>query len=123
MTSRTAILEQAAKIVSGQREQDYGRPENNFGLIARLWNTYLGPIWQTDDPMIYEEDVAIMMCLMKIARLSSGRYHPDNFVDLAGYAALAGELASLKQEELESMAERLRIQAEHPEKNGGVDWA
>ena len=36
----------------------------------------------------------MMMAMVKIARIKSGRYHEDNFIDLAGYAACAGEIAS-----------------------------
>lgn len=35
----------------------------------------------------------MMMAMLKIARIKSGRYHEDNFIDLAGYAACAGEIA------------------------------
>lgn len=31
---RKEILDTAIKCVCGEREQDYGTPENNFGLIA-----------------------------------------------------------------------------------------
>ena len=36
--NRKEILEAAAKCVCGDREQDYGSPENNFAIIARLWS-------------------------------------------------------------------------------------
>ena len=35
---RDEILESAKVCVCGEREQDYGSPENSFGLIARLWD-------------------------------------------------------------------------------------
>ena len=38
-------------------------------------------------------DVAILMALLKIARVRSGRYKADNYIDLAGYAACAAEIA------------------------------
>lgn len=34
---RAEILEQARKCVCGEREREYGRPENNFALIGKLW--------------------------------------------------------------------------------------
>lgn len=34
--NRKEILEAAAKCVCGDREQDYGSPENNFQTIAKL---------------------------------------------------------------------------------------
>jgi hypothetical protein len=37
--------------------------------------------------------VGLMMAMVKMARAKSNKSHADNFVDLAGYAACAGELA------------------------------
>ena len=84
--TREDILSAALKCVSGDREQDYGSPENNFSRIAMLWNAYLG----TD--RIHSWDVAALLALLKIARIGSGHAKEDNWVDLAGYAACGGEL-------------------------------
>ena len=43
-TMREEILRSAAKMVTGERQDDYGTPENNFGRIANLWNSYLGQL-------------------------------------------------------------------------------
>ncbi len=87
--TRVKILETACACVCGQREQDYGRPEDNFGVIADLWRAYTG----------YEftkVDVAVMMILLKAARVKTGQAEltMDSFVDIAGYAACAGEVAT-----------------------------
>lgn len=37
---------------------------------------------------------AVMMALLKIARIKTGKHKDDNFVDLAGYAACACEMGS-----------------------------
>jgi hypothetical protein len=84
--SRAEILDKAKECVCGQREQDYGSPENNFGLIGALWSTYLGML-------VTAADVAMMMALFKIARIKTGTGTADSFVDLAGYAACGGEVA------------------------------
>ena len=39
-------------------------------------------------------DVAMMMALLKVARIKSGGGTVDSFVDLAGYAACGGELVT-----------------------------
>lgn len=85
--TRKQVLRRAEECVCGQREIDYGKPENNFDTIARLWSAYL-----KDKHYILPQDVAIMMCLLKIARIKAGGTD-DSYVDLAGYAACAGELA------------------------------
>jgi hypothetical protein len=44
-------------------------------------------------------DVAIMMALLKIARTQTGVYNRDDYVDAAGYIALAHRLAAAGNEE------------------------
>lgn len=83
--TRDDILRRAAECVSGQREQDYGKPEDNFATIAELWTAYAGYPFEA-------VDVAMMMALLKIARISGGHGSEDSFVDLAGYAACGGEI-------------------------------
>ena len=85
-TTRAEILDAAKKIVTGDREKQYGRPEDNFAVIAEFWTTYIGH-------PISSEDVAIMMALLKIARIRSGNYKTDSFVDGVGYLSLAAEIA------------------------------
>ena len=88
--NRKEILETAMKCVLGGREQDYGTPENNFRTVANMWSDYLSA---KKEPMDIEpKDVAAMLALLKIARISTGKIKEDNWVDLAGYAACGGEL-------------------------------
>ena len=84
---RAEILDNARACVCGGREMDYGTPEDNFARIAALWEAYTGHKYS---PM----DVAVMMGLLKIARIKTGNGITDSFIDLAGYAACAGELAT-----------------------------
>lgn len=85
-TTRAEILDAAKKIVTGDRDKQYGKPEDNFAVIAEFWTTYIGH-------PISSEDVAIMMALLKIARIRSGNYKTDSFVDGVGYLSLAAEIA------------------------------
>lgn len=85
--TREQILEKAKDCVCGQRQLEYGTPEDNFGLIARLWSDYTGA-------QITSTDVAMMMALLKIARIKHGNAVEDSYVDLAGYAACGGELVT-----------------------------
>jgi hypothetical protein len=88
---RDEILDTAKACVCGEREQDYGTPERNFGVIAEYWNAYLSAVL-SHRVTICEADVAVMMCLFKIGRITTGVGTLDSFVDLAGYAACAGEI-------------------------------
>ena len=91
---RRECLKKAADCVTGQRVEDYGTPENNFRTIARMWTAYLH-----ENVIISQVDVAMMMAMLKIARISSGGANMDSFVDLAGYAACAAEIESLQRVE------------------------
>lgn len=62
--NRSEILECAKRCVCGEREQDYGSPENNFALIAHLWTSYQRGIGITIE-RIAAKDVAAMMILLK----------------------------------------------------------
>lgn len=95
--TRKEILEKAAECVCGQRDIDYGTPENSFSLIAELWNSYLNSSFKGRSfHIITGKDVSIMMALLKIARIANSD-NIDSFVDLAGYAACAGEIASQEE--------------------------
>ena len=85
--TRKECLEQAAKCVLKDRNNEYGGPEDNFGRIALLWTDYLGV-------KLDAVDVAMMMALLKIARVRNNKVYWDGFCDLAGYAACGAELAS-----------------------------
>lgn len=85
------ILRNAADIVSGARQVLHGPARSDFTKIATLWNAYQGarPAGPLNDV-----DVAIMMVLLKVARSQSGAHNPDDYLDMCGYAAIAGELAA-----------------------------
>lgn len=91
--TRADILHAAEKCVCGQREQDYGTPEDNFETIAELWETYLRRACVDEAGGVYIDanDVAIMMALLKIARIAAGGGKADSWIDLAGYAACGAE--------------------------------
>lgn len=96
--NRLECLHAATKCVCGQREQDYGKPEDNFGTIGILWSTYLRAAHPDLAAVmgvnrIDAKDVSVMMALLKIARIATGSTE-DSFVDLAGYAACAAEIAT-----------------------------
>lgn len=88
--TRSECLDTAKNCVIGKREQDYGSPEDNFFRIAELWNAYY------DRNLFSPTDVAMMMALLKIARIRTGQGTEDCYVDLAGYAACGCEIATKK---------------------------
>lgn len=92
--TREEILAAAKQCVCGDRDQDYGSPEKSFDMIAELWKSYIREkcIGPDRDVCITGADVGAMMCLFKLARISTGHRKADNWIDLAGYAACGGEL-------------------------------
>ena len=82
----------AAGLVSGDRAAQHGDKLENHRDIAALWNAYLG--WRLPEgATLTPQDVALMMALLKIARTKAGGHNADDYVDLAGYAGVAGEIA------------------------------
>lgn len=85
-STRAHILDTAKQYVTQDRQNTHGKPEDTFGLIADLWGAYLGRA-------VAPVEVCAMMALLKIARSADNPTNADNWIDLAGYAACAGELA------------------------------
>lgn len=90
--ARKRILEEAIVITSADRNRDYGDPEDNFRMISDLWSTYLGNV------RIEPHDVAAMMILMKVARITTSPSKSDHWVDVAGYAGCGGGIVVDAQE-------------------------
>lgn len=84
----TNILQEAIDLVGGDRASNYGNMFENHQNIAKLWNGYLHNI-----KIVSPEDVANMMELLKIARRKTGAFNDDDYIDGAGYAAVAHECA------------------------------
>lgn len=94
--TRAEILDEAKRIITQDRQDSYGNPEDSFGVIADFWTTYLkgkGKLSAGIDRL----DVSMMMELLKIARETTG-HKMDNLIDMAGYAACAGEIAAALDE-------------------------
>ena len=83
---RVEALREAARIISGDRDVQYGGPEENFDRIAKIWSVILGT-------SVTSEDVAMMMIGLKVARYASkSGFQPDTWVDVAGYAGCGYEI-------------------------------
>lgn len=75
-----SILQEADKIVHGQRQWAYDHPLDNFTKIGEFWGTIL------EREAIPPETVGLMCIAIKMAR-QMHRPKRDNMVDAAGYAA------------------------------------
>lgn len=84
------ILQSATDTIR-QRGLTYGHPANNLQHTAMLLSAYL----QTP---IHDYQVAGILVLVKLARTNESAQHIDNWIDLASYAAIAGQLATEEDE-------------------------
>lgn len=92
--NRKAILEDAIQVICNDRQSSYGEPEDNFQRVAIEWANILGE--KLKEPLS-AYDVGLMMAGLKLVRASGGNpFKRDNLVDLAGYAACAGEIGARK---------------------------
>ena len=87
------IAAMAADLVSGDRDRVHGAKGKNFADIAAFWTTYLQRRFPGFTGVLDGTDAALMGDLLKTARTVSGKHNPDDYVDKAGYAACAGEIA------------------------------
>lgn len=84
--TRAGILAEATRITTADRNAQYGEPEDLFARIAAYWTHHLGqPVTATD--------VAVMMTLLKIARIEANPGHADSWIDAVGYLACGAETA------------------------------
>lgn len=85
-----SILDKAKALITSERSNAYGPPEENLETIGIIWGAllnrhlstsvagHIGPI----DPRL----VAVMMAGLKLSRLACNLNHEDSIIDLAGYA-------------------------------------
>ena len=111
--TRFDLLDTAGEIVGGHRVTDYGEPEDNFGVIARLWSAYLG----ID---ISDVDVSMLMVLFKAGRIKSGTATEDSFVDICGYAACGGEIAERDRKDNDTVPKSVIPAADIPIIDRGI---
>lgn len=101
------ILQQAEKLIYGDRNKTYSHPNENFENIANLFNAYFEAISRRPGVMetttfnhdavnpphnikgrfkINRIDIAFLNILQKVARGATNQQHEDTVIDIAGYA-------------------------------------
>jgi hypothetical protein len=81
-SSTESICLEADRLVSGDRQRDYGHPLDGFNKTAAIWTAILGE--KLVSPITAEE-VSLLMVGIKVAR-ETNTPKRDNRVDIAGYA-------------------------------------
>jgi hypothetical protein len=79
------VLAEAARAVAGKGTQ-HGDTRKQMQHTAALWSAYL-------DFPISAVDVPNLLALLKMSRARIGNpYHPDHYIDGAGYITIAAKL-------------------------------
>lgn len=97
MTYATNTLKAAHVAVTGDRNASYGNPLDDFTTQAQMFSAYLT---RTNNRRVdvTPSDIAALMILVKVAR-QAHRAKPDNWTDVAGYAACGAEVDGQLAEE------------------------
>jgi hypothetical protein len=92
---RSSALREAEDLITGDRNNQYGPPTQDFDRTAKLLNALgyrrLDAGYEVHD--ILPSDVALIIAQVKVSRLMHSRNKRDSWVDLAGYAACGYECA------------------------------
>ena len=79
------ILREAADVIEQRGKlRDLPSGERSMARAVKAFNALRGT-------SMTENDGWVFMCVLKMARATAGKPHKDDYTDLAGYAALAGE--------------------------------
>ena len=95
---RATILNTAKDIITHDRNNQYGEPENSFEVISEIWTGYLHgrELDFSSGDCLTGKDVACMMVGFKLGRTSTQKAPKiDSYVDMAGYAAIAAEIEEM----------------------------
>lgn len=87
---RVRIMLEGISLTDGKRNVSYGDPMLNLTAAGALKQTMRSHIHRTDLPLGTLE--AIDQVLTKVARIITGNFTPDNYVDGATYFAIGGEI-------------------------------
>lgn len=87
---KETALQEAQRLVHGDRGADYGHPIDDYTRTGRMWGAILGI--GDIDPRI----CCLMMAAVKISR-ECNKPKRDNRVDLAGYAECANMIAERQE--------------------------
>jgi hypothetical protein len=87
---RKVVLDRALTLITGDRNDAYGDPEEMYNAVAEMWGAYTGVL-------LTGADVIAMLILLKVARIGVSPDLTDHWVDIAGYSALGAEVVSKAQ--------------------------
>jgi hypothetical protein len=88
---RAEVLDEAKRLICGDRNAAYGPPTQDFDRTAAILNAMGYRNCSHGERALVGSDVALVMACLKLSRLAWQREKRDSWVDLAGYAACGME--------------------------------
>ena len=96
---REAVLQAAITAVTGDRNNTYGDPWDDFKRTSDAL-TAMGYRHSNEKTGVFEalrpHDIAVIQVMVKLSRLTHTPVKRDSWVDVAGYAACGAEVAELE---------------------------
>lgn len=86
------ILEEAQRLVHGDRGADYGHPIVDYKATGRMWGALLERHLGIEIPDVDPRICTLMMAAVKLSR-EAGKHKRDNLTDCAGYSECAQMIA------------------------------
>lgn len=87
--ARAQVLDEAKRLITGDRNRSYGSPTQNFQDTAVVWSTIFRHKLAPGE-VFTPADIAAAMVALKLMRRIAGD-KADNWVDICGYAACGYE--------------------------------
>lgn len=87
---KSNILDEAFQIINTERQDNYGKPEDSFQIIAEFWTVYIKHKFRIEISL-ESLDVSHLMALFKHARILGQKPCRDNYRDALGYLAIAAD--------------------------------
>lgn len=84
---KETVLQEANRLVHGDRNESYQHPSVDYGCTATFWRAAIKRRYGVDVPLT-PDFACLMMALMKISR-EAGKHKRDSLVDAAGYIECA----------------------------------
>ena len=88
LSPRVDMLRTVERLVSNNRNLDYGEPVENMERTAEMLAAYLG---KRTGRELESTDVAAFGIILKLGRLAENPTHSDSWMDVAGYASIGFE--------------------------------